>query len=53
MPVTAIADEDVREIVSTGTLYLYRVTDPSLGLQQLILSIIDERRLAMQQAEQC
>jgi hypothetical protein len=41
---SAIADEDVREILTTGTTYLYRVADPALGLQQLIITIVEEMR---------
>ena len=44
MDVQSVTDEEIREILSNGITYLYRVTDPPLGLQQLILSIVEERR---------
>ena len=39
-----IADDDVREILTKGQLYLYNVASPALGLQQLIVTLIDEQR---------
>jgi hypothetical protein len=47
LDVQSIADEDIREILSAGTTYLYRVTDSPFGLQQLIISIVEERRLEL------
>ena len=41
---SSISDDDVREIMTKGELYLYNVASPALGLQQTIVTIIDEQR---------
>jgi hypothetical protein len=47
MDVNTVGDEEIREILTHGITYLYRVTDSPMGLQQLILSIVDERRIEL------
>jgi hypothetical protein len=46
---STIADDDVREIMSKGELYLYNVASPALGLQQLIVTIVDHQREVLYQ----
>ena len=45
---TLITDEEIREILTTGEVYLFSVADSSLGLQQLIVTILEERRMALE-----
>ena len=44
---SSISDEDIREIMMTGELYVFRVADSALGFQQLIITILEERRRAI------
>ena len=41
---SSVPDPDVREILSKGEVYLYNVAGTSLGLQQLIVTIVEEQR---------